>query len=204
LELVAEAVNAGRPPAGQRFTKKDYGVIAMPDEVRFAIRDRFRYPDDPSGRALRDEGYSRWDEARVAFDALFVFDPSRQAKSSVLTRRESIFIWQSALEDFPPSPYLKEPLPYLSAVLNDWLADTSPEAVVGEHGQLTLGWRCNTLLQASYLMVFLDLIGGSQLRECASHDCSNYFRVGPQTNSKYCSVKHANRASTRRQRGKRP
>jgi hypothetical protein len=55
-----------------------------------------------------------------------------------------------------------------------------------------------------YLMLYLDLTGGAELRECASHDCPNYYRVGPQLGSKYCSKAHARRAATRMQRGQRP
>jgi hypothetical protein len=69
----------------------------------------------------------------------------------------------------------------LAWILNEWLADTSPKATLTEHGNIKRDWRCHTLLQAMYLMLFLDLTGGAEIRECESHDCSNYYRVTAQT-----------------------
>jgi hypothetical protein len=205
LELVAKAVNESRPPTYPRFTQEDYVLVAMPEEVRFATRDRFRYPDDPSGPALSPGKYQSWEEVRTEYDALFVFDPAYRAKASVLARSENIFSWNSTLLDFPPPPYDdEERLPALAWILNKQLADASPKATLGEHGNLTRDWRCNTLLQAMYVMLFLDLTGGAKIRGCASHDCSNHFRVGPQPGSKYCSKAHARRAATRMQRGQEP
>jgi hypothetical protein len=204
LELVAKAVNDSRYPSAPRFTKEDHVLVAMPDEVSFGTKNRFPYPDDPSGRPLWPGPPKRWEEVRAGFDALFVLDPARRTKASVLVQKESIISWGRELKYFPPPPYEQEQLPSLAWILGDWLADVSPIAELGEHGELRQNWRCNTLLQAMYLMLFLDLTGGSRLRECASHDCSNYYRLGPQSNSKYCSVKHANRASTRLQRGQEP
>lgn len=204
LELVAKAVNDSRYPSAPRFTKEDHILVAMPDEIRFSTKNRYPYPDDPSGRPPWPGAPKRWEEVRANYDALFVFDPARRSKASVLVQKEGLFSWKLELEHFPPPPYEQEHLPALAWVFGDWLADVSPIADLGEHGELTQNWRCNTLLQAMYLMLFLDLTGGSQLRECASHDCSNYYRLGPQSNSKYCSVKHANRASTRLQRGQEP
>lgn len=122
----------------------------------------------------------------------------------MLVRKESPFAWYTVLEDFPAPPYAKELLPTLAFVLNDQLADVSPKVLPGAHGRLTWNWHCNTLLQAMYLMLLLDLSGGSQLRECASHDRVTYSRVGSQGKTLYCSEKHANRASTRLQSGQVP
>jgi hypothetical protein len=203
LELVAKAVNDGRPPTAPRFIKEYYVSVAMPKEVRFATKDWYRIPDDPSGRPLTGEDES-WEEVRASYDALFVLDLTRRTKSSVLVRKESTFPWQSLLEDFPAPPYTEECLPSLARIFDDWLADTSPKFSVGENGKLSRSWRCSTLLQAMYLMLFEDLIGGARLRECDSRDCSNYYRLGPQTTTRYCSEKHTSRASTRRNRGQEP
>jgi hypothetical protein len=175
----------------------------MPEEVSFLTKETYRYPDDPSGRPTRPANMS-WEEAREGFDALFVLDPSRRMKSSVLVRRENPRSWQRELEDFPAPPYEAEHLPALARVLNDWLADISPRAVPRGHGGLTWGWRCGTLLRAMYLMLLLDLSGGSRLKECESRDCHTYFRLGPQSGTKYCSKEHADRASTRMGRGQIP
>jgi len=205
LELVAKAVNDSRPPSWRQFTKADHIIVALPEEVRFAAKDRFRYPDDPSGRPLSPSKLESWDEARTGYEALFLFDPERRVKSSVLVRSESIFAWESVLLDFPVPPLdTEERWPFWARILNEWLVDISPMLTFGEDGRLTPTLRCNTLLQAMYLMLWLDLIRGSELRECGCHDCASYYRVGPQTNSKYCSEKHAYRAAKRMQRGQIP
>jgi hypothetical protein len=53
-------------------------------------------------------------------------------------------------------------------------------------------------------MLFLDLTGGNTIKKCKSRGCPNYFRVGSQSKSKYCSEQHASRASTRMGRGQEP
>lgn len=204
LEAIAKAINDSRPPGSPRFTEADYAIVAMPDEVYFAKKDPYRYPDDPSGRPMRSVNHKSWEEVRTDFDALFVLDPSRRAKFSVLVRKESPFSWQKELEDFPAPPYEAEHLSGLAGILNEWLTDVSPKAVLGECVGLAWGWRCGTLLQAMYLMLLLDLSGGSRLKECESRDCQTYFRLGPQGNTKYCSERHASRASTRMGRGQLP
>jgi hypothetical protein len=178
LRLVAKAVNDCHPPTWKLFTEEHYGVVAMPAEVSFATKNVFRRSDDPSGYALSDEDRQSWDKVRATFDALFVFDPSRQIRASVLSRSESIFQWQTELWNFPQPPYTDERLPTLASYLGDWLASVSPMASIGESGELTQNWRCGTLLEAMYLMLYLDLTGGSLLRECASHDCSTSLPAG--------------------------
>lgn len=204
LEAIAKAINDSRPPGSPRFTEADYAIVAMPDEVYFAKKDPYRYPDDPSGRPMRLVNHKSWGEVRTDFDALFVLDPSRRAKCSVLVRRESVRSWQRQLEDFPAPPYEAEHLPILARIVNEWLIDISPKVVLGERGELARGWHYGTLLQAMYLMLMLDLSGGSRLKECESHDCQTYFRLGPQSGTKYCSERHASRASTRIGRGQEP
>ncbi len=205
LELIAAAVNSSRPSTWRRFTRADHVIVAMPEEVRFASKDRFRYPDDPSGRSLAPSELEGWEEARTGHEALFVFDPARRVKSSVLVRSENIFSWQSELHNFPLPPYKEEQRwPSLVRVLNEWLVDASPAVAFGKRGEPTQTWRCHTLLQAMYLMLWQDLINGSELRECGCRDCTTYYRVGPQTDSKYCSETHAYRAAKRLQRGQIP
>lgn len=47
-----------------------------------------------------------------------------------------------------------------------------------------------------YVMLYLDLTGGNTIKNCESRGCPNYFRVGPQSKSRYCSERCANRTST--------
>ena len=48
------------------------------------------------------------------------------------------------------------------------------------------GWRCSSLLQAMYLMLWLDLTGGRSVVKCRARGCPNWFRQGSQPNSIYC------------------
>src|SRR5215203_2476821 len=147
LELVAKAVDDSRPPGWRRFTRTDDALVAMPEEVRFAAKDRLRYADDPSGRPLSTSRSESWEEARTGYEALFLFNPERQAKSSVLVRSESIFIWQSVLLDFPTPPLdTEERWPFWAQLMNEWIVDISPMVTREQGGKLAPAWRCNSLL----------------------------------------------------------
>jgi hypothetical protein len=91
-----------------------------------------------------------------------------------------------------------------AARLNRELMGMAPYVSTNEDGQYERGWRCPSLLRDMYLMLYLDLTGGSTIRECASWDCPKAFRAGPQNRTIYCSTRHANRASTRMGRGQKP
>ena len=60
-------------------------------------------------------------------------------------------------------------------------------------------WRCDTLLSAIYLMLFLDIINSNQTRKCV--ECQRYFEANPtKKNNIYCSSSCRNRANTRNYR----
>jgi hypothetical protein len=82
--------------------------------------------------------------------------------------------------------------------------DVSPRALIGKDRNLERRWRYRSLLQAMYIMHFLDLTGGIIIKKCQSRGCPNYFRAGSLIKSKYCSTRCANRASTRKGRGQEP
>jgi hypothetical protein len=84
------------------------------------------------------------------------------------------------------------------------LFGVSPRPFIGEDGNLERGWRCGSLLEAMGVMLFLDLTGGNTIKRCQSRGCLNYYRVGSQPQSKYCSDQCATRASTRLGRGQEP
>lgn len=88
--------------------------------------------------------------------------------------------------------------------LNSYLREASPQISVDGDGNLHRGWHYRSLLQAMHIMFYLDLTGGSTIKKCQSQGCPNYFRLGSQDRSKYCSVRCANRASTRMGRGQEP
>jgi hypothetical protein len=92
----------------------------------------------------------------------------------------------------------------LASYLNTRLLGVSPYLVEGEDGQLERAWRCTTLVQAIYVMLYLDLTGGATIKTCASRGCQNYFRSNNPRRI-YCSTNPcANRASTRLSRGQEP
>ena len=61
------------------------------------------------------------------------------------------------------------------------------------------GDRCSSLLQAMYLMVFLDFTGGNKVRRCKRQDCRTYYRLGAHE-SDYCSSRCTSVITTRRSR----
>ena len=89
---------------------------------------------------------------------------------------------------------------YINSVWNG----ASERAFVGEDRNLKRGWRCGSLLEAMGIMLLLDMTGGNTIKKCQSRGCPNYFRMGPQSKSRYCSKRCANRASTRLGRGQAP
>jgi hypothetical protein len=124
---------------------------------------------------------------------------------SVLCTREPVRHWASSLLSFPSGDTPAEHLVDGGQTsLNRHLQEVSPQAVLGEDGNLEQVWSCRSLLQAMRLMLLLDRTGGNTIKKCQSRGCPNYFRVGSQGKSIYCSEGCANRASTRLGRGQDP
>lgn len=59
--------------------------------------------------------------------------------------------------------------------LNSHLQYVSPYVFVGEDGKLERGWRCDSLLQAMYLMFYLDRTGGNNIKKCQSRAAQTTF-----------------------------
>ena len=116
--------------------------------------------------------------------------------------RESVDDWLEYLDNFPSSADTSAKR--LAGHLNAVLDDVSPYVSVGEDGRLEGGWRCSSLLEAMHVMLFLNLTSDRTIRKCESRRYPNYFRIGWQSKSKYCSKRCANRASTRLGRGQEP
>jgi hypothetical protein len=196
-------------PAGHfwYFGKTEHDVkhetMALPSEIKFSSRgpylDRIEWPVEP--RQLVP-----WEDISKYFGALLILDKRVTGGVSILCTREPLRRWEMSFRFFPsgvpPGALELDDNSYVS--LNSYLEDVSPHAFVGEDGTLEQGWRYRSLLQAMYVMLYLDLTGGSTLKKCESRGCPNYFRVGPQSKSKYCSERCANRASTRMGRGQEP
>ncbi len=175
------------PPSEIKFNKKDPGL------------DSECWPVDPPRQLVP------WEVLKEDFGALVVLDPTSLNGVSILCTREPVRRWDIHLLFFPSG---ETPVEHLvgdeANSFNSYLQEVSPRVVVGKDGNLERGWRCRSLLQAMYVMLYLDLTGGNTVRKCQSRGCPNHFRLGPQAKSKYCSQRCANRASTRMRRGQEP
>ncbi len=191
-----------RPP-DENERRAAYAMMALPSEMRFA-----------SGRlSLNSIEWSvepgelvPWEDIRKYFGALLLLDDRAPDGISILCRREPLSRWEASFRFFPSgAPSGDVELDDDSYVfLNSYLEDVSPRALIGKGGNLERRWRYRSLLQAMYVMLFLDLTGGTTIKKCQSRGCPNYFRAGSQIRSKYCSTRCANRASTRIGRGQEP
>ncbi len=152
----------------------------------------------------RDAGHERG--LTPATNATVVLDPTNLLVGtgvSVLARKERPLNWILAFKDFPTPPYTEERLPFLIRHVVDEMraVGVRDASGVGENGQPTRSWRCDTLLGAMYLMLYMDLMRNAKLSQCALDDCMEYFRPGAQ-NSIYCTPQHTSLASSRRWLGK--
>jgi hypothetical protein len=207
VDLLNEALNQSTPRDWEPWPDDYQEIMAMPEEVRFAEKDAFRTDPEMGGHALRPTPYRSWEEVKEPYRALFVLDVQAPRLTSLLFRKESVFFWKTELKNLSPPPARNDSLDRKAGYaryLSGWLRDVSPTAIVGAGGQLEQSWRCSTLLEAVYLMLYLDLTGGSELRKCARQTCSNYFRLGSQGGSLYCSNKCTSLATTHRGRGQEP
>ncbi len=183
--------------------KVAYETMALPSEVMFAARGPHLGGLERSVKLRR---LVPWEDIREYFGGLTILDNAATDGVSVLCTREPLHHWEVGFRFFPsgaPSGALE--LDEDSYVfLNAFLDGVSPYAFIGEDGNLERGWRYRSLLQAMHIMLFLDLTGGNAIKKCKSRRCPNYFRVGSQSKSIYCSPRCASRASTRMGRGQEP
>ncbi len=191
-------------PADDFERRVAYNTMALPSEIAFVRRGHYL-----GGRLewlIEPRPLVPWEEIKKDYGVVLILDEGAPDGVSVLCTREPICRWEMSFRFLPsaaPSGALElDEDGYVS--LNTYLEDVSPRAFVSVDGNLERGWRYRSLLQAMYVMLFLDLTGGSTIKKCESRGCPNYFRVGPQSRSKYCSNRCANRASTRMGRGQVP
>jgi hypothetical protein len=177
-------------------------LTALPSEVKF-VRKVYDVVGPPTPLVP-------WETIQRDFGAFMILDKESFLGVSVLCTREPLSRWDLSLYNFPSGDEGVEFLakngnsasnPYL---LNTYLQEVSPRAVIGEDGNLERSWYCRSLIQAMHVMLYLDLTGGNTIRKCQSRGCPNYFRVGSQSKSIYCTPRCANRASTRMRRGQEP
>jgi hypothetical protein len=168
----------------------------MPSEVGFISRINDEYWPEP----LKPEVLS-WEILGADSGSVLILDDTSPSKVSVLCTSESVMSWRAKLHEFPSLDNTSE---VLANRLTSVLEGLSPYAFVGEDGNVRGGWTCSTLWQAMHVMLLRDLDSKSTLRKCESRGCLEFFRVGVQSKSKYCSERCANRASTRIGRGQNP
>jgi hypothetical protein len=199
---------AHRNRGSRKATSYDY-LIGLPSEAKFRRkspdRDTFWQPVDPPTELVP------WEVIQKDFGAIMILDEESYLGVSVLCTREPLLRWKFALHFFLSGDYFLSgdaPVEYLASddnhSVNLYLQEVSPRVLLGEDGNLKRGWHYRSLLQAMYIMIWLDLTGDDTIKKCQSRGCPNYFRVGSQSKSRYCSERCANRASTRMRRGQEP
>ena len=183
--------------------KVAYETMALPSEIMFATRGPHLGGLE---RSVELRQLMPWEHIREYFGGLTILDNKALDGVSILCTREPLHCWEVGFRFFP-SGALSGALELDEdsfIFLNAFLEEVSPRAFIGEDGNLERGWRYRNLLQAMHVMLYLDLTGGNTIRKCESRGCPNSFRVGPQSKSRYCSERCANRASTRMGRGQEP
>jgi hypothetical protein len=180
--------------------------LALPRELGFLAKDplsQFR-PPKATSETFEPEIVS-WEEVKDLFGCYVVLDRYSHSGVTLLSTREPLFWWRYELDSFPSLEHQKEEHGFALEYINERLADgVSTRGYLNHRGRPERGWRCPYLLKAMYLMLYLDLTGGSEIHRCQKSGCQMYYRAGPQSSSKYCSVKCANAASTRMGRGQEP
>jgi hypothetical protein len=184
-------------------TAATYDLLALPSEIKFNRKvhgwSSALQPVDPPTQLIP------WEIIKRTFGAFIILDEEAYLGVSILCTREPLLPWGLHLLYFPSSDTLVEDLASDDNLsLNSYLREVSTHVFLGEDGNIEPGWYCRNLLQAMAVMRYLDLIGGNTIRKCQSRGCPNYFRVGSQSKSMYCSKRCANRASTRMRRGQEP
>lgn len=172
--------------------------VALPEELSFYPMDRLSseipgaatFGAPPSGRVLT------WEDVEEEYGVVVLLDKEASRGVSVVPTKERLTSWELECKNFPHVPYEPE----IVYGLNERIAGVSPYTAVGDGGEFGRGWRCRSLLQAMYHMVYLDLTGGNKVRRCPRPDCQRYFRMGAQK-SDYCSTRCTNWATSRRHRG---
>jgi hypothetical protein len=186
-----------------REYKVAYETMALPSEITFPIRGPHLGGLE---RSVESRRLMPWEGIREYFGGLTILDNKAPEGVSVLCTREPLHYWEVGFRFFPsgaPSGALE--LDEDGHIfLNAFLEEVSPRAFIGEAGNLERGWRYRSLLQAMYIMLFLDLTGGNTIKKCKRRKCSNYFRVGSQSKSIYCTPRCASAASTSMKRGQEP
>jgi hypothetical protein len=173
-------------------------ALALPEELEFYPTSRFgsEFPGAEVFGGPPGGGVLTWEDVEERYGVVALLDADADRGVSVVPTRESLASWEYECANFVRARYDPE----IAHGLNERIAGVTPYASFGRDGELERGWRCRSLLQAMYLMVYLDVTGGKSVRRCKRPDCRRHYRLGPQE-SDYCSARCTNWATTRRSRG---
>ena len=173
-----------------RFSEKEAkreaarSKVVLPRELKFARKTgRGIWIGDPTAYDYSAD-VVEWEEARESYGGLIVLTENRTAKASVLCTREHTMKWWTAISDLPAGTLRPEDR-VLRAFLNSCLVGVSPYSAL-DSKEMERDYRCSSLLEAMYLMLWLDLTGGRSIVKCEAERCPNWFRQGSQTRSMYC------------------
>jgi hypothetical protein len=187
--------------------KADLGErLAFPHELKFLAKNPISLFGRPRtvSETLESEVVS-WEEIKELWGCYVVLDKYSDAGVTLLSTREPLFWWERELNGFPSKERLTAEYGFsLSTISSRMASSVSPRGYLNKHAQAERGWWCPYLLKALYLMLYLDVTGGRSIRRCKRSGCQNYYRAGPQSNSKYCTERCASAASTRMGRGQDP
>jgi hypothetical protein len=176
-------------PYGSRREKREAAratKVAMPSEVTFLRKSsRGSWRGDPTGYELGTAPLV-WEEAKDSCGGLLVLTEDTSSRVGVLSTREHTDLsgWRTVLLDFPSEDFRLDSK-VLRAALNSRLSGVSPYSQEKEE-EMDRGWRCSSLLEAMYLMLWLDMTGGRSVVKCRARGCPNWFRQGSQPDSIYC------------------
>lgn len=198
LDQLAATKRGRAAIAATHFTAPvPYDRIALPSEVSFIAT----YADHllPLYDAHAGE-LVPWEKIKEPFKAMLVLDEDAPARVSVLPTAEPVRLWMMALGFFQLACF-----PELDGEDEDWkigkirrgTTGASLDLTRGEDGGYERNWRCDTLLESIYVMLWLDVTGGNKIRKCQSPGCPKYFRMGSQPGSKHCPGACAGRAASR-------
>jgi hypothetical protein len=203
LEDLLHKRDGPHPETGEKMTFNS--MMSLPKELRF-------YPthslaDLPAaaviGGPLGGAVAISWEDATAEYGVRAVLDEHADRGVSFVSMRERLSLWDGELMNFSAKLRSTERGLHFDGI-NESLVGVSPYVSIGGDSTPERGWRCRSLLQAMYLMLYLDITGGQRIRRCNRSGCGTYYRLGPQTNSLYCSKKCTSRASTRLARGQEP
>jgi len=189
LDLLDEQgyLDTEESPYGSKREKREAArsiKVAMPSELTFLRKSsRMARRGDPASYDLGVTPIG-WGRAKGPYGGLLVLTEDTSSRIAVLSTCEYTGSWMRALEDFPPG-YLQPENKVLRAVLNSRLSGVSPYSPLEEE-EMYSGWRCSSLLEAMYLMLWLDMKGGRSVVKCRAQGCPNWFRQGSQPDSVFC------------------